>query len=1508
MPRIIPQSFNFKRRSLLITIIGLVSLMVSPGGLGGSLPSARAAAAAAAFVVNSNGDGSDVNTSDGVCDDGTGHCTYRAAIEQANATPGTDTISFNIGSGGLQTITLAKTPPDVTDPVVIDGTTQPGYSGAPLVEILGAVNVQPPISWALRITAGSSTVRGLAIGRLSVSGILLGGVGGGEHGGNKVESCYIGLRADGVTPAPMGGGCVAVVNSPDNLIGGTSAAARNVLSGCGSGVQITGAPSTGNLVQGNYVGTDAAGAAAVTPVGFLGSGVLLGSDASNNTIGGIASGSGNLISGNPTGGVVTVNTTSGNKIQGNLIGLAADGKTALPNGTNGIDLSSATGYLIGGTADGAGNVISGNKGHGVLILGGSGSNTIQGNFIGTNAAGDARRPNNLDGVRISASPNNLIGGTTAGARNVISGNDQQGVYILNNTATNNVVAGNYIGTNAAGTASVFNGDNGVRVEFSQNTVGGTTPAARNVISGNRSYGVSVESGQSSVVQGNYIGTNADGTGDVQNLSGGVRDRGTGTLIGGLTPTPGAAPGNLISGNQTAIDIVFTASQTTIRGNLLGTNPAGTAKLIDQSYGILGANTTTIIGGVDPGARNVISGFKVGIFGTGTIQGNYIGTDTSGTTAIPNREFGIQASNSAVIGGTTAGARNVISGNAGGIWLTGSSVTVQGNYIGASASGAPLPNARHGVLFASGTHDNVVGGTAAGAANLIAFNGGSGIVVPSDSTIGFGLPANNSFRANSIHSNALLGIDLIAATPQLQSPILDYDGPTQNDAGDPDAGPNGLQNYPLLLSVTAGGGNTNVGGTLNSKASAAYTLDFYANTSCDPSGHGEGQTFFGSTQVTTDSNGNASFNASFPTPASGQAFTATATDASGNTSEFSVCHEAGAPGTVQFDSASFAVKEGVASATVTVTRTLGSAGAATVDYSTSDGTAKAVEDYTPASGTLSFAAGETTKSFTVAILDDSSDEDVETVNLSLSNPTGGIVLGGNSSSAINITDNDPEPTLSFAYSNVFVAEGNSGTAEAVFTVRLSAPSGKTVTVNYGTGDGQAMSGVDYQPASGTLAFAPGETAKSVTVLVNGDTTPEPDEQFLLTLSGPVNAGFVSGQMQALAVGFVWDDDSAGIHFSAPNYTVAERGGSVTIGVVRRGNASAAESVFYSATGGMAPLDSLASSRHDFTEARGRLDFVPGETAKSFTVLVNDDSYVEGDEHVILTLVPANTDTFLLADLTITSEDTSPPQPNPVDGSEFYVRQHYHDFLNREPDASGLAFWTNEIESCGQDSQCREVKRINVSAAFFLSIEFQNTGYFAYRTYKSAYGDATSPGVSGTVPAIRLSEFLTDARRIGQGITVGVGNWQQQLEDNKNAYALEFVATERFLAAYPATMSADEFVSKLDQNAGGVLSASEKAQLVASLGATPADAQKRAAVLRAVADDPDLNRAEFNRAFVLMQYFGYLRRNPDEQPEPGLNYGGWKFWLDKLNLFNGNFVSAEMVKAFISSDEYRHRFGQ
>ncbi len=390
----------------------------------------------------------------------------------------------------------------------------------------------------------------------------------------------------------------------------------------------------------------------------------------------------------------------------------------------------------------------------------------------------------------------------------------------------------------------------------------------------------------------------------------------------------------------------------------------------------------------------------------------------------------------------------------------------------------------------------------------------------------------------------------------------------------------------------------------------------------------------------------------------------------------------------------------------------------------------------------------------------------------------------------------------------------------------------------------------------------------------------------------------------------------IEFDQTSYEVAE-GALLTVRVRRTGDISQAMSVDYATDDGgaqavaCAQAGGVALDRCDYAKAVGTLDFGAGEAEITFQVLVADDSYTEGPETASLRLSNATGNTTFgtntSASFTIT-DDSPESSGNTADDSAKFVTQHYKDFLNREPDASGLAFWTGEIESCGADAKCREVKRINVSAAFFLSIEAQETSFFAYRAYKAAYGDATSPGVAGTVPAIRLDELLSDARQMNEGLVVGYQGWQAMLELRKNLYVLDFVQRPRFRAAYPSALTAEQFVDALAQNAGLTLTQSERDGLVNTLEGAPSNATLRAQVVRAVAENPRLRQAEFNRAFVLMEYYGYLRRNPDAAPESGLNYGGWGFWLGKLEEFGGNFVRAEMVKAFISSGEYRHRFGQ
>ncbi|MCA1603477.1 MAG: DUF4214 domain-containing protein, partial [Acidobacteria bacterium] len=185
------------------------------------------------------------------------------------------------------------------------------------------------------------------------------------------------------------------------------------------------------------------------------------------------------------------------------------------------------------------------------------------------------------------------------------------------------------------------------------------------------------------------------------------------------------------------------------------------------------------------------------------------------------------------------------------------------------------------------------------------------------------------------------------------------------------------------------------------------------------------------------------------------------------------------------------------------------------------------------------------------------------------------------------------------------------------------------------------------------------------------------------------------------------------------------------------------------------------------------------------------------------------------------------PAAIDSPEFFVRQHYLDFLNREPDASGLSFWINEITQCAGNTQCIEAKRVDVSAAFFVSIEFQETGYLVLRMYKASYGDRP-----GTPVPLTRQDFLPDTQRVGQGVVVGAPGWEQQLENNKNAFASEFVARSRFTTAFPQGLTSEQFVDALNANAGGALSQAERDQLVSEL---TSGAKTRAQVLRSVGED-------------------------------------------------------------------------
>ena len=578
--------------------------------------------------------------------------SLRQAILNANAIPNgnaLDQIQFNIPGAGVKTIQPASPLPDISDSVIIDGYTQPGAqpntltvgdNAVLLIELDGAN--AGALANGLRITAGNNFVRGLAIN---------------SFGGN--------------------------------------------------GIVLNGAAAIGNVIQGNYIGLNAAGNTALRNGRW---GIVITGGASNNTIGGTTIDARNLLSGNTLAGIKIENaTTAGNLVQGNYIGTDKNGSLALSNRQQGVAIvSGAHNNIIGGTTIEARNIISGNGSYGIEIGNpGTTANTMLGNFIGVKADGTGPLPNDIDGILIrSQASSNIIGGTVIGARNLISGNRSSGVRISDAGTTGNLIEGNYIGTNTSGAASIPNG----------------------------AFGMVIGAGAS----GNTVG-NSD-----HDL--GVCNRAC----------------NLISGNGTS-GVIITGSGTT----------------------------------------------------NNTIQGNYIGTNAGGTSAIPN--------------------------------------------------------ANVGVSIADGASDNRVGGTGIGESNLIAFNDRQGVAV-------VGTSVRNVIRRNSIFSNNGLGID------------LNGDGVTANDIGDSDVGPNDLLNSPVLYDAPAKNGITYVRGLFNAASlNTLYTIDIYSSNTCDPSGSGEGQTYLATTTATTDSKGNATFIANnIPALPDNLYITATLNDQAGNTSEYSNC--------------------------------------------------------------------------------------------------------------------------------------------------------------------------------------------------------------------------------------------------------------------------------------------------------------------------------------------------------------------------------------------------------------------------------------------------------------------------------------------------------------------------------------------------------------------------------------------------------------------------------------------
>jgi hypothetical protein len=769
------------------------------------------------------------NTSDN------GPGSLRAALYYAFDHPGT-TVTFNIPTsdsgyaGGVFTIRPTDNLPGLICATTLDGSSEPTNSNPNGPEIMINGSLCDPISVysdGLRITGTNCVVQGLVINGFPGSGIVIDGP---NATGNVVRGCYLNVNASGTAAdTNRDDGLVISGGASFNTIGGTNAAQRNLISGSAhGGLVIRNSGTRSNLVAGNYIGLNAAGTAALPNAN---SGVLIYNGAQGNVIGGTNSGAGNVISGNGYEGLGIADAGStGNVVAGNVIGLNATGTAAISNAWQGVSLfNGASSNTVGGTVIGARNVISGNGQQGLTLSdAGTDGNVVLGNYIGLNVAGTAAVANGWSGLQLYGGPrNNTIGGATPAARNVISGNSFQGVVLSDPSTRGNLIVGNYVGLNAAGTAALANGWTGVDLQnATTNTVGDASAGAGNVISGNGNNGMVVR-GAGNAVAGNIIGLDAAGTAAVPNTwSGLVLDDTRGSSIGGAN----AGAGNTISGNQ--------------------------------NFGVLiiGANT----------AGN-------------SVQGNRIGLNAAGTQAIGNGWTGLSLYSGAhdnVVGGAIPGAGNTISGNLNyGIDLSGTNTTgnlIQGNRIGVDAGGTQgVANLWAGVGIYGGANGNTIGLSVngSGAGNQVAFNSGDGIVVFDPAT------TNNVLRGNNVSSNGGLGINLFGSDG--------FWGVTYNDFDDSDTGPNQLQNYPVLTNAVGSGPTTILGGTFNGAPNRTLIVDLYRSVALDVSGYGEGEQYMGSVSVTTDGSGLAGFVTSVSGNLANQYLTTTATDqATGNTSEFS----------------------------------------------------------------------------------------------------------------------------------------------------------------------------------------------------------------------------------------------------------------------------------------------------------------------------------------------------------------------------------------------------------------------------------------------------------------------------------------------------------------------------------------------------------------------------------------------------------------------------------------------
>ncbi len=652
----------------------------------------------------------------------------------------------------------------------------------------------------------------------------------------------------------------------------------------GIGIELSGPGQ--NTVESNYVGTDLTGL--VAKGNFLGIQAL---NSGNNRIGGL--GVGNVVSGNKTDGIRLDGFSTSNSIQGNRIGTDEAGLTSIPNQATGVSiLASSINNIVGADGDdannaGKGNVISGNLQFGIRIA--ANSNIVAGNLVGVNATGKAALANGEGGILLTDNAsNNRIGSNADGVndvleRNVISGNNKAGLRIF--SSNSNQIAGNWIGVGVDG-SGLQNAEYGIQIDagstanvIGANAINQGREAAKNVVSGNGGFGIYVFAGVGNLISSNYVGVSPNGRNTIANARDGI------VLAGGSSLNEiGRFGGNVVSGNLRNGILIVGSNANTISKNTIGLSADGQRAIpnIESGVAISGGSQFNIVGTnndstTDDAERNIISGNRlqgVSIIGSQTdsnsVVGNFVGTDVTGMFSIPNQADGIVVSDQAAknaIGGVASAQRNLISGNVGwGVSIQANSRdnSILGNWVGLASDGSDaLGNTQGGISINQSIRNAIGNGTAAGS-NLIAYNGKIGVRVIHPNSYG------NSVSRNTITMHDVTQID------------LGDDGPTLNDSGDLDVGPNELQNYPVVEFIATSQSSTQLVARMNSTPSKLFQVEFFSE---EPGVLAH--RFLGMFPVITDASGNVNLiqDLPFALPLNARVF-ATARDPLGNQSEYS----------------------------------------------------------------------------------------------------------------------------------------------------------------------------------------------------------------------------------------------------------------------------------------------------------------------------------------------------------------------------------------------------------------------------------------------------------------------------------------------------------------------------------------------------------------------------------------------------------------------------------------------